>query len=203
MKERMINSATVSIPKLKFSQPCHNLPGRKGIATAEDRFTIAFTRAYVKQVSYIHRKSQKSTLAFAREIPVNGYGIADLHVVAWNAISGEHFPDIEAFTRVARPCTRAFECKLSDWRKAMAQAGRYRFFANQTFVVLPEKACENALPFLGTFKKIKVGLWGFSRESGRITVHHTPRPKPAMSERYYLHAIESVAIASRQSLPIL
>jgi hypothetical protein len=190
------------VPKLKFSEPCFNLPGRKGIATAEDRFTIAFMRAYLEQADAIHRGSRKTALAFAREIPVNGYGIADLHVVAWDAISGESFPNTESFVRVTNPCTRAFECKLVDWRKAMAQAGRYRFFANQTFVVLPEKACSRALPYLNTFKKIRVGLWSFSRESGQITVYHTPRPRAAMSERYYFHAIESVATASRQSLPI-
>jgi len=194
---------TVLVPKLKFSEPCYNLPGRKGVVTAEDRFTIAFMRAYVDQVRSIHRRCRKTSLAFAREIPVNGYGIADLHVVAWEKLANERFPDIESFVRVAHPCTRAFECKLTDWRKAMAQAGRYRFFANQTFVVLPEKVCARALPFLDTFKKIRVGLWSFSSESGKITVYHTPRPMSAMSDRYYFHAIESVAQASMKSLPIL
>jgi len=197
-----MNTTAVAIPKLKFSEPRHNLPGRKGVATAEDRFTIAFMRAYLDQATAIHRRCCKTSLAFAREIPVNGYGIADLHVVAWDELAGESFPDAKSFARVARPCTRAFECKLTDWRKAMAQAGRYRFFANQTFVVLPETACARALPYLGTFRKIRVGLWSFSPGNGRITVHHTPRPLAAMSERYYFHAIESVARASRRSLPI-
>ncbi len=193
----------VAIPKLKFSEPSNNLPGRKGIATAEDRFTIAFMRAYIEQAAVIHHKSLKTTLAFAREIPVNGYGIADIHVIAWDAISGEIFPDTKSFIQVARPCTRAFECKLTDWRKAMAQAGRYRFFANQSLVVLSEKACSRALPFLSTFKKIKVGLWSFDSKSGRITVHHTPRPSTPISGKYFYHAIECVAKASKRSLPIL
>ena len=159
-------------------------------------------RAYLEQAKVIHSRSCKTTLAFAREIPVNGYGIADLHVVAWDALPRETFPDTESFVRVARPCTRAFECKLVDWRKAMAQACRYRFFANQTFVVLPEKACSRALPYLDTFKKIKVGLWSFSPETGRITAHHTPRSLSAKSEKYYFQAIEKVAKASKRSLPI-
>ena len=192
----------VLIPKFKFSEPSRNLPGRRGVATAEDRFTIAFMRAYLDQAQAIHNRSSKTTLAFAREIPVNGYGIADLHVVAWNALAKEKFPDAEAFVKVAKPCTRAFECKLVDWRKAMAQACRYRFFANQTFVVLPEKACSRALPYLDTFKKIRVGLWSFSPERRKITAHHTPRPLAAISEKYYCQAIEKVAKASRQALPI-
>lgn len=198
-----MHSSTVAVPKMKFSEPRHNLPGRKGFATAEDRFTIAFMRAYLDQAQDIHRRCRKTSLAFAREIPVNGYGIADLHVVAWEAIAGEEFPDVQSFAHVTRPCTRAFECKLTDWRKAMAQAGRYRFFANQPFVVLPEDACTRALQYLATFKAIKVGLWGFSPETGKISVYYTPRPVRAKSERYFLHAITSVVCASRQSLPIL
>lgn len=198
-----MSNATIIVPKFKFSEPRHNLPGRKGIATAEDRFTIAFMRAYVEQVGSIHRRCRKTSLAFAREIPINGYGIADLYVVAWEKLANEKFPDVKSFVHVVHPCTRAFECKLTDWRRAMAQAGRYRFFANQTFVVLPKKVCTRALPFIDTFKKIRVGLWSFSMESGMITVYHTPRSLAAMSERYYFHAIDSVARASRKSLPIL
>lgn len=193
----------IAVPKLKFSEPCHNLPGRKGIETDEDRFTIAFMRAYSQHLEGIHRRSRKTSLAFAREIPVNGYGIADLHVVAWEALSQESFPDAECFTKVAKPCTRSFECKLTDWRKALAQASRYRFFSHQVFVVLPYQVSIRALPYKATFRAVKVGLWGFSPETGKITVHHTPRPMRPKSERYYFHAIASVARASRKSLPIL
>jgi hypothetical protein len=197
-----MSQSLITVPKLRFSEPRHNLPGRKGIATAEDRFTIAFTRAYFQQAEEIHRRCRKTSLAFAREIPVNGYGIADLHVVAWEALSAESFPDVESFARVVRPSTRAFECKLADWRKALAQAGRYRFFSHQAFVVLPQQLCLRVLPYVVTFKAVRVGLWGFTPETGAITVYHTPRPTKPKSERYYFHAIESVARASRQSLPI-
>ncbi len=88
-------SNSILVPKFKFNEPSRNLPGRKGIATAEDRFTIAFMRAYLEQAKTIHSRSSKTTLAFAREIPVNGYGIADLHVVAWHALPRENFPDNE------------------------------------------------------------------------------------------------------------
>ena len=197
-----MNHTAVIVPKLRFSEPRHNLPGRKGIATPEDHFTIAFMRAYLDQAAAIHYRSRKTKLAFAREIPVNGYGIADLCVVAWDQMPGEMFPDATSFIKVARPCTRAFECKLMDWRRAIAQANRYRFFANQAFVVLPEYACSRALVCIETFKMINLGLWSFSRDTGLITPHYTPRARHAISERYNLHVIESVAHASRQSLPI-
>ena len=194
--------ALTAVPKLRFSEPRHNLPGRKGVATAEDRFTIAFMRAYLNQAEHLHRRTTRTQMAFAREIPVNGYGIADLLVVAWAMLPGERFHDAAAFVSAAAPCSRAFECKLTDWRRAMSQAIRYRFFANQTFVVLPPDSCRRALGYLDTFRTIRVGLWEFSLSSGRITAHHTPRRSVAMSQKHYLHAVELVVRASKLALPI-
>lgn len=191
------------VPKLKFSEPRHNLPGRKGKATAEDLFTIAFMRAYLQQAQRIHHGSVRDQFAFAREIPVNGYGIADLLVVTWQDADGRTYPDLAEFIKEAKPCTRAFECKLTDWRKAMSQAGRYRFFANQAITVLPERTAEKALLYIDTFRKIRVGLWSFSPESGRIIAHHTPRPASSRIGRYYVHAVHCVNIASKQVLPIV
>lgn len=197
-----MSPSSMAVPRLNFSEPCHNLPGRRGVTTAEDRFTISFMQAYVGQADSIHRKTRRNHVAFAREIPVNGYGIADLVVVAWEPLPNEIFLGVAAFAQVARPCTRAFECKLTNWRRAMSQAARYRFFANQAFVVLPEQACASALPFLDTFRKIKVGLWSYAPETGRIVAYYTPRAAKAKSERYYLHAIDCVATASAKALPI-
>jgi hypothetical protein len=197
-----MNMTAVEVPKLRFAEPCHNLPGRTGVATAEDRYTIAFMRAYLRQAKAIHSKAKRDHLAFAREIPVNGYGIADLLVVAWQPLPDEHFPSVEAFVGVTRPCTRAFECKLTDWRRAMSQAARYRFFAHQAFVVLPERTCATALRYLDTFRKIRVGLWSYSTDTGHIVAHYTPRAIEPRSRRYYLHAVACVAAASTQALPI-
>jgi hypothetical protein len=190
------------IPKLKFSEPRHNLPGRKGIATAEDHFTIGFARAYFSQAVEIHRNSCRTELAMAREIPANGYGIADLIAVAW-APSANRFSDIRTFLSEGKPCSRAFECKMTDWRRAMSQAGRYRFFSHQAIVVLPELACQRALPYLETFMAIKVGLWSYDSIESRIRLHHTPRIGVPKSERYYLNSVEKVHKVTKRALPIL
>lgn len=190
-----------AIPKYKFSEPRRNLPGRKGVATAEDRFTIAFARAYAKNFRKVHSGTVHTEMALAREIPVNGYGIADLVTVSWQPPLGA-FATPEDFIELGEPRTRAFEFKLSDWRKAMSQAARYRFFADQAIAVLPEAVCLRALPYLETFKKIRVGLWGFDAASGRITTHHTPRPMTPKSARYYLHSVQLVHEATSRALPI-
>lgn len=191
----------VEIPKLKFSEPRHNLPGRKGVATQEDRFTIAFGRAYLKQAPRIHSNSKRSNISLAREIPVNGYGIADLVAVSWKP-TRRRFSSLECFLDEGDAVTRAFECKIKDWRAALSQAVRYRYFSHQAVVVLPTDACENALKFLDTFKKTKVGLWSFDPGSERIHVHHTPRASFPKSEKYLVRSTNLVNKAAKLALPI-
>ncbi|MGC9453169.1 MAG: hypothetical protein ACP5I4_17185 [Oceanipulchritudo sp.] len=193
--------ALEEIRKYKFSEPRWNLPGRKGVATAEDRFTIAFSRAYSASFQKIHHGTNQTELALAREIPVNGFGIADLLAISW-VRSQATFDTLENFLEEGSFRTRAFECKLTDWRRAMSQASRYRYFAHQSVVVLPEHICQRALPFIETFKKIRVGLWGFDPDRNRINPYHTARPTTPKSERYYMHSIRLLNEATRRALPI-
>lgn len=202
IRRTLMNQTAVIIPKVRFSEPRRNLPGRRGTTTHEDRFTIAFARAYLRQAPEMHRTAKYDTMALAREVAVNGYGIADMMVVAWQSLPDERFPTAESFVAVARPCARAFECKLTDWRRAMSQATRYVFFAHQAIVVLPETVCVNALPYLDTFRRIRVGLWGYSMATDRISAHYTPRPSKPLSMRWHLHAVQCVASISTQALPI-
>ena len=192
---------STTVPKLKFSEPRRNLPRHRGLATEEDRFTIAFARAYVERLPAIHSQSAKSRIAVAREIPVNGYGIADLVAVAWEPKIRRR-KSVEEFLSSGAVTTRAFECKMKDWRAALAQAVRYRYFAHQSIVVLPFAACERALPLLETFKKTRIGLWAFDQLENRIKVFHTPRSSSPKSEKYLVQSVELVHRATSRSLPI-
>ena len=191
-----------AVPKLKFSEPCFNLPGRNGTATPEDRFTIAFARAYSSRFTEIHRGARSNSLSLVRQIPINGYGITDLLAVAWPKLPGEVFPDAETFARVARPTVRAFEMKLGNWRKAMAQASRYKNFAHQAIAVIPTQIGPVATEYLHTFRRIRVGLWLFDSASGVIKPIYTPRPARPRSLRYHIESIHKAARAAKPSLPI-
>ena len=81
----------------------------------------------------------------------------------------------------ARETLLAFEMKLRDWRKALAQAFRYRYFADAAHVVLPPEVAERARVFLGTFRELEVGLWSFDKTTGRIRRFYTPRRKTPRS----------------------
>jgi hypothetical protein len=200
----MVSITPARVPKVRFREPERNLPGRSPrTATAEVRFTIQFARAYMAQHVTLHHGTEKSEIACTRQIAINGFGIADMLTVAWRPPErGEnHSSDVE-FLRAQRPTIRAFEVKLNNWRKGMTQAHRYRYFANVAILVLPVESCSNARMFLGTFRKIRVGLWGFDPHTGRIVTHFTPRPCSAMEPKYQQRALKLVAKTTR-ALPFL
>lgn len=192
------------IPKFDFFEPIRNLH-KKTPVIKETQFAVQFARAYVTQLKKIHSKSKKHSIAYAREIPINGFGIADLVMVSWNSgklNSFQKLKSIESFIDCAKPTTRAFEIKLRNWRKCMAQANRYRYFSNTAIAVLPIDKCQAPLKHIETFKKIHVGLWGFSIKSNKITAYFTPKPAKSLNLQHYSKAIKTVNSASK-SLPIV
>jgi hypothetical protein len=163
-----------------------------------------FARAYRDAFPALHHGTTRTNTAVARQIPVNGYGIADFVTVNWEpSICRDALGPVAAQTFVsqARPVIRAFELKLRDWRKALAQANRYRFYAHVAIAVLPPHFCAAALKFLDTFQLLEVGLWSFDSASGRIVTHFTPRPSSPVDLPNQIRALRLVAKASR-ALPI-
>ena len=193
---------TIPVPRYRFQEPRRNLPGRKGVATAEDRFTIAFARSYQERFQAIHHGALADQLSLVREIPVNGYGITDLMAIAWSG-PGAVCPDVRAFLANAKPTVRAFEMKLGDWRRAMVQASRYRNFAHQSIAVIPMEKSSVAVEYLDTFRRIKVGLWLFDANTGVIRPVFTPRILAPRSSRYHMESLEKAATSARPALPIL
>lgn len=52
----------------------------------------------------------------------------------------------------------AFEAKLRNWKRALMQAYRYKWFADYSYVVLDESHSKVAIENLDTFKKLNIGL---------------------------------------------
>ncbi len=91
-------------------------------------------------------------------------------------------PDVVAASlhrREARPTLRsiAFEMKLSDWRRGLAQAFRYRSFACESYLVLDQTRIRPALDHAEQFIRANVGLIGIESTLG-FTVYHRPQPEP-------------------------
>jgi hypothetical protein len=163
-----------------------------------------FARVYQTAFLSVHRGTARTQTAMARQVPVNGYGIADFVAVNWKPSAAKSRAvalDAQVFACEAKPVIRAFEFKLRDWRKALKQAHRYRFFAHAAIVVLPPDCCALARRFLDTFDALEVGLWSFDAASGRVTSYFTPRPHRPIDTRCQLKALRLVARASK-ALPI-
>ncbi len=195
----MNTDSKTRVPKTTFRHPQRNLPGLSSGQTGEGRFTNAFVRAYVSQFRRIHSKSTKQNVAYAREIPVNGYGIADFVSVFWKEHANEKNDtfSIDQFMHIKNPTIRAFEIKLNDWRGGMLQAHRYRFYSNVSILVLPIKQLPSPQKFLQTFQDIRVGLWGFDCQTNLIKNIYTPRPANPKAPCYVREALRHIQSASK------
>lgn len=152
---------------------CHdtrrNLPTSTSSKRGESNFIAKFERAYLKAEQ---TKQAKRHHASGREFALDGFGRADVLFMAWRR--HETNEDFTALALQSLSIT-AIEGKLSDWRKGLVQASRYRFFANRALLILPSATCSIAIPFLTTFRDLKVGLWEFDPTTSRIRKHFTPR----------------------------
>lgn len=77
----------------------------------------------------------------------------------------------------------AIEFKLSNWRKALAQAFRYRNFANEAYVVLDQSRARRALESADMFRKANVGLLTFCPKL-TVEVVHYPEPSVPFSAHF-------------------
>lgn len=155
---------TTQLIKFNARDPRLNLPPSVGRKRAEANFVIKFMDAYLKQVS----KSGVGGKHFA----LPGFGIADFVWIAWrNSINGDEGSALSLErlkVRLAKHLLTAFEMKLTDWRKGLAQAYRYGHFADKSILVVPPTTATLALKIKKLFQHLCVELWSFDPESGKI-----------------------------------
>lgn len=182
-------------------QPRWNLGPRWNSMDAETAFADDFVATYDAKYAWLHSSSKRQNRAMAREVPVNGFGIADLVTVSSDLPL--HAWSSEGLSSKLHPTVRAFEFKLSDWRRGMMQAHRYRFFADASILIIPTSKLHLAGSFLHTFRSINVGLWGFDPLTGAISMVFTPRPRLPFDKEHRSKAISKVFKATMQDLPSL
>ena len=175
---------------LKFKQrhPRRNLPAALARKRGESNFVSTFTKAYIASVM---------TGGFGgKEFALSGFGIADFVWVGWqNAINpdeGSALTIEKIKSLLNRHKLTAFEMKLTDWRKGLAQAYRYSYFADLAVVVLPPKIAATAKTDLDLFRESNVGLWSFNPTTGAIRKLFTPRGTGPRSVKANAKALESL-----------
>lgn len=69
----------------------------------------------------------------------------------------------------------AIEAKLKNWRRALKQAYRYKWFSDCSYVCLPATNIKPALSNIECFKQMKVGLISISEHDG-LSLIYNPKP---------------------------
>ncbi|MBW8010318.1 MAG: hypothetical protein FVQ83_03615 [Chloroflexi bacterium] len=101
------------------------------------------------------------------KVEVSGlFGIPDLVVI--QNVSNVYFRSI------------AFEMKLTNWRRALIQAFRYRAFAERSIVVIDNSNVESAKKNISRFIKSNIGLISIDI-NGKVLIHYFPEKKTPYS----------------------
>jgi hypothetical protein len=127
-----------------------NFPPQSGRRRSESNFVGAFLRSYMRD--------DKGGYWCGRHFAVPDCGVADCIVFRLGAKDDE----------MAMEHLTAFEAKLSDWRKALAQAYRYRYYADSSVVIMPRDRARSAVDNGNLFERSGIGLWTFDHASGAI-----------------------------------
>lgn len=80
----------------------------------------------------------------------------------WSGLFG--IPDYVCFCKHSNNIkVISFELKLTNWRRALVQAFRYRSFSHLSYVVMPEDTIANASLHTNEFKQYGIGLLSFGK----------------------------------------
>ena len=76
------------------------------------------------------------------------------------------------------------ELKLKNWKRALAQAYKYKSFSDISYVCMDQKNISPALEHIEMFKKYNIGLITIDNKN-IIKVYHKPKIKKAYSQQLY------------------
>lgn len=178
----------LDVSKLRYSRgpnPRRNLPPRFSRKRGESNFLRAFEKAYFA--------AQTKRGVARAEFDFSGFGIADLVWISWplRDVPGDATA-VGLQRRLRSLKVVAFELKLSEWRRGLAQAFRYSYFADLAVVVLSPSAAKAAIKEVAEFRRLSIGLWGFDPKTGVISKHFTPRRQRAKSANARARAVASL-----------
>lgn len=134
------------------SWPFLNLPNIADDKHPEGKFCKKFARIFAD--------SMTSSGIGLREFDLSGCGIADFLWVQF-ADQPKRKKAIEKII--------AFEVKLKDWKKGIAQAYRYSYFADMVYLVLPDNKIRTVMTNSELFNQWGIGLYGFNEESNEYS----------------------------------
>jgi len=188
--------APPAVQRLSFK--AQNTRKNFGNAAARKRGEANFMRAF--EQAYFERAKTEGIAA--GEFSLAGFGVADLVWIGWTPEpNASEFTALALERQMKRRLLHAFEGKLKDWRRALQQAFRYRYFADKAIVVMPRQNAGAALANLEAFRHASVGFWSFDSASGAIREHYTPSRIRAFSPEAREKAIRMLSSQVNLSQP--
>lgn len=85
----------------------------------------------------------------------------------------------------------AIEAKLKNWKRALAQAYRYKWFADYSYVVLDNNYVNNSLKNISLFEKYNIGLISITPD-GDFYEHYTPIVEKPIDSRMQILLSEKI-----------
>lgn len=85
----------------------------------------------------------------------------------------------------------AIEAKLKNWKRALMQAYRYKWFADYSYVVLDNAHMKSAVENICLFKQYNIGLVSISIE-GDFTKHFVPRKEKPIDAKMQILLSEAM-----------
>lgn len=177
-------SPTVHKVRVNAQNTRRNFPGEVARKQGESQFLREFEQVYF---------SRNVRGLAAGEFALSKYGIADLVWIAWSdQKNGSDFSAISLEKQFNRRKLFAFEAKLQDWRRALRQAFRYRYFADKSIVIMPKEAATAALENLDVFRSLDVGFWTFDAREKKIKEVYTPKNVKALNSSARRKAVDLI-----------
>lgn len=85
----------------------------------------------------------------------------------------------------------AIEAKLKNWKRALMQAYRYKWFADYSYVVLDNAHIKTALENIELFKRYNIGLISISSD-GNIFKHNMPKKQKPLDIKMQILLSETI-----------
>ncbi|RZK14597.1 MAG: hypothetical protein EOO43_16130 [Flavobacterium sp.] len=89
--------------------------------------------------------------------------------------------------------TIAIEAKLRNWKRALDQAYRYKWFATQSYVVLDSQHISPAINCIHNFTQLNVGLAEINVD-GKLTTHFRPTSEKPIDDKMFMLLNEHIKV---------
>jgi hypothetical protein len=163
--------------RFRSFNPRRNLPASIGRKRKESNFLGSFMRSLVADIA--------TPCAYGRYFAMPGCGVADFIICQLPIDITKNF-DYDCISLTA------IEVKISDWRRGIQQAYRYKYYADLSVVVVPFENAAKALKSVNCFDLLGIGLWTYDSAKGIIQKHFSPLEHGALNQTKRRQALNRI-----------